>query len=318
MRFVSFHKKEGAEPILFYGSPARELLLYLFCPFCSITHGRIMNGDFSINVPPSLRSPGAVLAWSEACCDMASGANPTLALWRPEGVHVALGLAQNTAMELDVDAVRRDGVGLVRRQSGGGAVLLYPGVVCWEAWAGMEALERRVAGSSGIREAYRHLCAPVTAALEKLGLSVFHAGICDISAQVTAGGAARKLAGTAQLRKRDAVLVHGSLLVDADLAMLGRYLQMPSTEPDYRARRSHENFCATVAGMLGDGGCGDGLMAALSACIVDAAGARGWMVATPPEQLEGRALDLFRGKYADPEWNWDKKRSTGGLGNEKT
>ncbi|MCC8116632.1 MAG: hypothetical protein LIP18_05695, partial [Planctomycetes bacterium] len=80
---------------------------------------------------PPLLPPQTVLAWSEALLDETSPDRPILALWRPAGKNVAIGISQDPERELEVAALRRDGVGLVRRQSGGGAVLLFPGVLCW-------------------------------------------------------------------------------------------------------------------------------------------------------------------------------------------
>lgn len=261
----------------------------------------------SVCVPLQTMEPARVLAWSEARVDDDGESGPALALWLPRGVSVALGLAQKTDLELDCEAVRRDGIGLVRRQSGGGAVLLYPGVLCWEAWASFEAIESG-AGSSGIRETYRFLSGPVMEGLRRMGLEPFQAGICDISVPGEGGGEALKLAGTAQLRRRRKALVHGSLLVDADVGLLGRYLKMPSQQPEYRIGRSHRDFCVTVAEALGGGWAKGDLLSRVARRIREATAEAGWRETSPPSELDPAALELFRGKYANGEWNWNKHR----------
>lgn len=255
--------------------------------------------------------PGRVLAWSETLLDdpARTAGPPAVALWRPAGVTAAIGLGQSPAVELDEDAMRRDGVALVRRQSGGGAVLLYPGVLCWEALASLEAMGGTACEWS-IRRAYAFLTQPVLGALRGMGLDAAQAGICDISLPGRDGGAARKLAGTAQLRRRNMVLVHGSLLVDPDMAMLPRYLRTPSEEPEYRRGRTHRDFCLSVAEAMGeaerevDGELPD----AVGCAVAGAATALGWEVLKPPVELTGSALTLEEAKYGSDGWNRDRKR----------
>lgn len=257
--------------------------------------------------------PRHVLAWSETMANAPADAAPSIAFWLPEGLNVALGLAQKPGIELEAQHMRDDGVGLVRRQSGGGAVLLYPGVLCWEAWAGFDVMERAGKGCSGIRECYRFLCAPVVSSLASFGIPAFHAGICDISVCLAGDetSQAKKLAGTAQLRKRNAALVHGSLLVNPDLTLLNRYLKMPSQEPDYRGGRKHGDFCTTVAKAAGSrtDAEGDVWMERVAASAASIAKAAGWRIVAPPAALGGDAAKLYQSKYCDEGWNWDKRRA---------
>jgi lipoate-protein ligase A len=65
-------------------------------------------------------------------------------------------------------------------------------------------------------------------------------GISDL----TVGG--RKFSGNAQYRKRTFVLVHGTVLLDFDLALMERYLRLPARQPEYRGNRSHREFVANL------------------------------------------------------------------------
>jgi lipoate-protein ligase A len=51
-----------------------------------------------------------------------------------------------------------------------------------------------------------------------------------------------KFSGNAQRRKRKALLFHGTFLLGMNLALIGRYLQMPKRQPEYRSQREHEGF----------------------------------------------------------------------------
>lgn len=267
-----------------------------------------------MTAPPVL-PPATALAWSEARLDDRQERGPCLGLWRPEGVTAAIGLAQRPAVELDTEAIRRDGVRLVRRQSGGGAVLLYEGVLCWEAWAGLEEIAARSPDGDGIRPAYRVLCGPLRRGLARLGLEVFHAGVSDISFS-RPGERPRKIAGTAQLRRKDMALVHGSLLVCADLRLLARYLKFPSAQPEYREDRTHRDFCLTVAellGCVGNGGRAGDLIGLVARNVAAAAREGGWRLFVPPGMADcaggGERLAALRdGKYCADGWNWEKIR----------
>src|SRR2546428_30738 len=52
----------------------------------------------------------------------------------------------------------------------------------------------------------------------------------------------RKFSGNAQQRKRHHLLHHGTILYDFDLALVSRYLRLPSRQPHYRRQRGHEDF----------------------------------------------------------------------------
>jgi lipoate-protein ligase A len=253
------------------------------------------------------RPPAWILAWSEDLAGAGpSPPRPGLALWLPAGgLTAVIGLSQDPDRELELAAMRRDGVGLVRRQSGGGAVLLGPGVLCWEAVAPLAWLEAR--GEAGIRDAYAALSRPLAESLRRLGAPVFPAGISDLSVGGgSPGKPARKLGGTAQFRKRDRVLVHGSLLLDLDPAGFSRYLKMPSEAPAYRAGRDHAEFCRTLAAELGWSG--DGLRERLAEEISAGLAESGWDELLPPGKLSPGAERLRRRKYLSPAWNLHRER----------
>jgi lipoate-protein ligase A len=258
------------------------------------------------------RDPALMLAWSEWLANSAKIERPLFALWRPRGMTTALGLAQSPEKELLLDSGGGFEIGLVRRQSGGGAVLLYPGVLCWEALASVDFIDRMHGGSAGIRPAYDHLSRPITDGLARLGIRVFRAGVSDLSIRCGAEGGVRKVAGTAQYRHGRNVLVHGALLVDADIGEMARYLAFPSAQPDYRQGRGHRDFCVSLAELPGVGAhAGRGLMESVVAAVRAAAAAADWESVEPPDRLDGEASRLEMTKYRNPDWNWSRKRQEG-------
>lgn len=245
----------------------------------------------------STHSPTHAAAWSEGRTLEGVGA-PLAYAYAPDRPTAVVGLSQKIERELNADACNADGVRIMRRASGGGAVFLCEGVLCFGviAPASMPVL------SGGIHAAFKSLTLHVVETLTELGVEAVHAGISDIAAN--AGQDVVKLAGTAQLRKRNAVLVHGSLLVHADLEMLHRYLAFPSQVPDYRQGRDHRSFCRTVSLLAGRPvSCGE-----VSAGLQQRVTARGWEWTAVPERLSGEAEQRRLEKYECDDWTWHRRR----------
>ncbi len=252
--------------------------------------------------------PARVLAWSENAVNAPPRELPSLAVWRPEGTTVAIGLSQQPDIELDVAAMAADKVEMVRRQSGGGAVLLYRGVLCWEAWSDLDHVTR-AENSDGIQATYRFLSRPIREALATFGLNAVHAGVCDISIP-SENATLRKIAGTAQLRRKRQALVHGSLLVSPDLALLARYLKFPSSQPEYRDGRPHRDFCGSLAESIhATDAQTNALLPAVAEKIMECAVRSGWHAASIPAEPTKEEALLEEEKYRNPEWNWLKKRA---------
>lgn len=243
----------------------------------------------------------AALALGEARC-AAGVAQTEIYFWQADAAAVAVGLAQNAAREVVGENLRADGVRLYRRQSGGGAVLLGAGILCFEI------LTPVVAGGNapGIRESFQTLLAPVGAAAAKIcGQKVMMSGVSDLT--LPDGGAGKKFCGTAQLRKRSAILVHGALLAAADLALLSRYLRYPSVAPDYRAGRAHGDFCVTLSTVAGR----QLPVGEVAAALAAEARQLNWRVAPPRSSppLSAAAEKLRQEKYDNENWNWRRERA---------
>ena len=181
----------------------------------------------------------------------------TLALALPEGSAVlrlygwerptlSLGRNERARGSYDPDAIRRMGVDVVRRPTGGRAVLHWRELTY--------AVAAPVTMLGGPRDVYRWINGCLAEGLASLGIpseiapephspTPLEAGPCfQVAAggEVTAGG--RKLVGSAQVRVRDILLQHGSILVADDqtlLAELGGAASRPSDLP------------ATVESLLG-------------------------------------------------------------------
>jgi lipoyl(octanoyl) transferase len=163
-------------------------------------------------------------------------APPTLRLygWSPPAL--TLGRGQPYA-DADTEALRRAGITLVRRMTGGTAVLNRDELSYTVA---VTDREPRLAGSS-IAESYRGVSGALLHALARLGLSTAQAStppesegrprrdlrspVCfelPSDYEITVGG--RKLFGSSQMRIRGGILQHGSLPLAGDIADISRFL----------------------------------------------------------------------------------------------
>lgn len=243
------------------------------------------------------RAPALALAWSEWFCQHPP-TRTTIALWQPAATCAALGIGQHPERELRLEEFSARGLDIIRRQSGGGAVILSPGVLCFEVIAPAQT------DAPGIRESFRLLTAPICVACERLtGLAPVMAGISDLA--VPADGALRKICGCAQVRKRGGVLVHGSLLVNASITEIQSLLAFPSEVPDYRLGRSHCDFCRSLAQL-----CDKELsLPAVSEQIRRESAAAGWDYVQIPSLPSPEVAVLQKQKYENPAWNLRRERT---------
>ena len=179
----------------------------------------------------------ALLAEVES--DVAAAA---LRIWEAKQYAVVIGRSNDIDREVNVPFCQADGVPILRRSSGGGAVVLGPGCLCFSLALPIPARfpELGIAGVTRavmerLAEAFGSATAPVTVS-----------GISDLAAND------RKICGNAQRWRRRAFLHHGSLLYDFDLSRVSRYLNHPSRQPDYRRRRTHDDFVANLRRTRGE------------------------------------------------------------------
>ena len=161
---------------------------------------------------------------------------PTLRFfgWQPPAV--SLGYFQKTSREIDVETCRREGIDIVRRPTGGKAVL-HEHELTYSLVAAME----HPLFTGDILETYRIISACIVEALERLGLTPemvsegrsaagtpleAYCFAAPSKYELLVGG--RKICGSAQVRAGGAFLQHGSLLIDIDPARAAAVMRVPA------------------------------------------------------------------------------------------
>jgi lipoate-protein ligase A len=182
---------------------------------------------------------------------------PTVRFYAWEPACLSLGRRQPLD-GVDLARCRADGVDVVRRPTGGWAILHTDELTYSIAAPGDDP---RTTGA--ILDAYRKLSAGLVAGIQRLGADAAMNpedpfGVHNTSAacfevpsayEITASG--RKLMGSAQTRSQGRVLQHGSLPLHGDIARVARYLAYEREEERERLRAHLTERAATLADVLG-------------------------------------------------------------------
>lgn len=153
----------------------------------------------------------------------------------PTDTIVVIGKGSDPAQEVDLEAVLADAVPVMRRASGGCAVVISPDML-----AASFAVYGQAQQKSG--DYFRDFNELIIAALRDSGVcDLTHAGTSDIARQ------GRKIAGTAIYRNRDVVFYHAILNLRGNPGIMERYLKRPPRMPEYRADRTHTEFVTSLA-----------------------------------------------------------------------
>lgn len=141
---------------------------------------------------------------------------PTVRIWGWSGRCVVLGRFQSVRNEVNPEVMAAEGVELVRRISGGGAMLIEPeGAITYSIYAP----EAMVAGMT-FPESYAFFDAWVIDALRELGVDAWYVPLNDIT---SSGG---KVGGAAQARRGGAVLHHTTVAYEMNVQLLTRVLRV--------------------------------------------------------------------------------------------
>jgi len=161
---------------------------------------------------------------------------PTLRVWYRESPAVALGRFQAYADEVAVEYVEREGIDVVRRITGGGAMFVQPGaVVTYSLYLPADLV------SDDIRGSYADLDGWAIEALQELSVDAYHEPLNDIA------HAEGKIGGSAQRRTDGAVLHHTTMSYDLDIAEMLRVLRIGEEKVSDKAIASAEKRVARIA-----------------------------------------------------------------------
>ena len=165
--------------------------------------------------------------------------NPTygvLRTWEPAVHFVVVGRSNQIESEVHSVHCRRENVPILRRSSGGGAVVVGPGCLAYALMLPLTS-HHRTQGVVGLTQEI---------------MEVIANGLCNTVPGVTVCGTSDlvihncKFSGNSQRWLKNAFLHHGTILYEYELPRIECWLKSPSLEPDYRSKRSHGDFLTNI------------------------------------------------------------------------
>lgn len=254
--------------------------------------------------------PGAFnMALDEAIVEAVStgSAPPTLRFYRWEPPCLSIGYSQKIA-DFDRDGLASRGWDFIRRPSGGRAVLHLD-----EVTYSIAALadDWRLAG--GVLESYRRLSAGFLKGLAGLGVGLTDeedgrdgdsprsAACFDAPSRHELTASGRKLVGSAQWRRGNGVLQHGSVPLSGDVAAVVDYLALSDADSE-RARALLRRRACTVEDALGWRATFDQVADAIASGLSQTLDLRWEPASLTPAEL-ARADQLMTTRYGADAWN---------------
>ena len=233
---------------------------------------------------------------------------PTLRLYGWAPFCLSLGYGQRIG-DVDHDALAKRGWDLLRRPTGGKAILHGD-----ELTYSLSLPPNHPLAGEDVVESYRRISAGLLRALECLGLSAVarHQGegarrgqagpVCfemPSHYEVSFGG--RKLIGSAQLRRKGAVLQHGALPLTGDVARICDALRFDSAEERAKRKAKVRERAVTLAQAAGKT-----LSWSAAAAAIEAGFARAFGLELAREVLSpaetARADELKCERFGNPAW----------------
>ena len=235
----------------------------------------------------TLPTPEENLACDEALLDLCeeNGHDEILRFWESPAHFIVLGYSNKTATEVNLDVARRHGVPVLRRCSGGGAVLQGTGCLNYTVILRIPdagPLAGITTTNTYVLQRHRAALAPVVGQAARLSTVVVK-GHSDLARGTL------KFSGNAQRRKRRCLLFHGTFLHGLDIELVERLLPMPSRQPDYRCNRRHREFLTNLA-------CDT---ASLKNALRDH-----WNATEPFTDLPESRIAALASRYSSDDWNF--------------
>jgi lipoate---protein ligase len=179
-----------------------------------------------LKIPPETAEEN--LAFDES---MLAQDKETLRFWESARPVVVIGHSGHIKEEVRSEACGADRVAILRRCSGGGAVVLGPGCLNYSL---VFSLDDRPPWRE-VRRSHKQILGRMAKALD-----------AECSGQSDLAWHGRKVSGNAQRRANGRLLHHGTLLYDFDAALAKRYLLEPKRQPAYRRHRPHDEFLGNL------------------------------------------------------------------------
>jgi len=209
-----------------------------------------------------------------------------LRLWESPEPFVVVGRSSQVEDEVDCEACRRGGIPILRRSSGGAAIVTGPGCLMYAVVLGYE----RRPQLRMIDQAHQFVLTALAEAIGRMVDGVKPRGTSDLAiSQESAESPFLKFSGNSLRCRRTHLLYHGTLLYDFPLELISECLRQPPRRPDYRADRPHDRFVTNLSVSAAD----------LRTVIRNAFHATDDLIDCPESETDRLVIE----KYSQDAWN---------------
>ncbi len=264
-------------------------------------------------------SPSFNMALDEALLDWHSEGliPPVIRFYEWEPATLSIGYFQQAKRDINLDALREQGIGFVRRPTGGRAVLheheLTYSVIVTESYPNMP---------DSVTEAYRVLSEGILEGFHNLGMDAYFSvpdteekkadlkqpksAVCfDAPSWYELVVEGKKIAGSAQTRQKGVILQHGAILLDLDEEKLLSVFNFSSEEAKERMRKKLPEKAVAINSLVQK-------PVSIEQCVTAFRDgfAKSLQIELKPFTLSEEQLnyvrDLEEKKYAHDDWNFKK------------
>ena len=212
--------------------------------------------------------------------------NDYFMLWQ-NSPSVIIGKNQNAYTEVELDYTRSNGINVVRRITGGGAVYHDGGNLNFSFITSSDkanALD------------FEYFTRPIISALAEMGLECSLSGRNDLEI----GG--RKFSGNAQFSDGKRILHHGTLLFNTDLDVLEKALRTDKEKLEFKAVRSHRGRVINLSELLDEKWTVNDFADRIESHLIGKIGAVSVSAPSSP------VIDELRARNASDEWIYSNRR----------
>jgi len=155
-------------------------------------------------------------------------------IWQPDKIYLILGQSNKMEESLFLEKVESDGISVLRRPSGGEAVILTPITLVISA----------VIVDAEIKKPHQYFKTfndIIINGLLQAGIeNVVPKGISDLAIED------KKISGSSIYHKKDKLFFQSVLNVAESTEKIIKYIKHPKREPDYRKGRKHDEFITSL------------------------------------------------------------------------
>ena len=216
----------------------------------------------------------------------------TVRFWHNSNT-IVIGCFQSARLEVNMEACKETGTEIVRRFTGGGAVYHDGGNL---NYAISLRKGHRLVPDENLQSVFQKLSEGAVEGLRKLGVKAEFQPINDIQVE------GKKVSGAAGSIRWNTIFHHGCILVNSDLAILGKVLNVPHVKLEDRHVASVQKRVTTVRDELGREISTREVRDAIVRGIEECYGVRVEAGNLTKEEL-GLVEELYQTKYSRLEWN---------------